>query len=158
MSETTKQRSLDKLFGKDRVVRKAPEGAPSDERGTGVAQSDAASGGASAPPSRSKRAESAASSAPAARAGSSRASAGRRVATSPAEKPVEGPGGYLGKGRYRRGDGVLEKSSVYLRPDQVQALRVAAATKGDPHGATMSEIIQSLLDQHGYCDPEQRKG
>ena len=48
---------------------------------------------------------------------------------------------------------MLEKPSVYVRPDQARALRMAAAAKDDPNGKTMSEIIQSLLDQNGYRDP-----
>jgi hypothetical protein len=143
MSESTRQRSLDKLFGKERPVRRATAGEDASPAGEATAAEAPAS------PAQRKRA----SVSPAKRAGT-----GRTSGALPAEeKAQEGPGGYLGKGRYRRGDGVMEKSSVYLRPDQVQALRVAAATKDDPNGTTMSEIIQSLLDAHGYGAPEHRK-
>ena len=137
MSENTKKRSLDKLFG-TKEVRDAP--------------SDAAGNGDS-PPSPTARK-------PAAKKGRSKGSK-RSTATKPSKKAAEpevtedaGPGGYLGEGRYRRGDGVMEKPSIYVRPDQARALRMAAAAKDDPNGKTMSDIIQSLLDQHGYRDPK----
>ena len=138
MSENTKKRSLDKLFG-TKEVRDAP--------------ADAAGDGEAAPSPTAKK--------PAATKGRGTTtkrstSAKTRAKKTTAPEPTEGagPGGYLGEGRYRRGDGVMEKPSIYVRPDQARALRMAAAVKDDPNGKTMSEIIQSLLDQHGYCDPQ----
>lgn len=138
MSENTKKRSLDKLFG-TKEVRDAP--------------SDASSDGDTPPsPAPSK---------PAAKKGRGKTTkrsmpvkprAKNAAKTEPEPTEDAGPGGYLGEGRYRRGDGVMEKPSIYVRPDQARALRMAAAVKDDPNGKTMSEIIQSLLDQHGYCD------
>lgn len=138
MSENTKKRSLDKLFGTKEV-----RDAPSDAAGHGE---DNSSPTPSKPAAKKGRAETAERSTPA-----------KPRAEKAAElEPVgdAGPGGYLGEGRYRRGDGVMEKPSIYVRPDQARALRMAAAVKDDPNGKTMSEIIQSLLDQHGYCDPQ----
>ena len=109
MSDTSKKRSLEKLFGTKKAAP-SPEPPPPTE-GPRQGPSAAADAGTEA-----------------------------------------GPGGYLGEGRYRRGGGVMEKPSLYVRPDQARALRMAAAAKDDPNGKTMSEIVQSLLDQHGYCD------
>ena len=138
MSENTKKRSLDKLFG-TKEVRDAP--------------ADTANDGSDSPSPTAKK--------PAAKKGRGKTTKRSTSAKSRAKKagapdPSEdaGPGGYLGEGRYRRGDGVMEKPSIYVRPDQARALRMAAAVKDDPNGKTMSEIIQSLLDQHGYCDPQ----
>jgi hypothetical protein len=136
MSENTKKRSLDKLFG-TKEVRNAPPDADGDAAPSPTAKKSAAKKGSGkeAKPSRPT---------------------GKRAKKAAQPEPAEdaGPGGYLGEGRYRRGDGVLEKPSVYVRPDQARALRMAAAAKDDPNGKTMSEIIQSLLDEHGYRDPQ----
>lgn len=138
MSENTKKRSLDKLFG-TKEVRAAPADAASDG-------SDSPSPTAKKPTAGKGRGKTTKRPTPA----KSRA---KKTAT-PDPSEDAGPGGYLGEGRYRRGDGVMEKPSIYVRPDQARALRMAAAVKDDPNGKTMSEIIQSLLDQHGYCDPQ----
>ena len=61
--------------------------------------------------------------------------------------------GYLGMGQYARGDGVVERITPYVRPDQAEALRVAVARKRDPRGRDVSQIIQSLLDEAGYKGP-----
>lgn len=139
MSENTKKRSLDKLFG-TKEVRDAPP--------------DASGDGEAAPfPAPSKPATKKGGGKTTKRSTPARPRAKKTAAPEPAEDA--GPGGYLGEGRYRRGDGVMEKPSIYVRPDQARALRMAAAVKDDPNGKTMSEIIQSLLDQHGYCNPQQ---
>lgn len=138
MSENTKKRSLDKLFG-TKEVRDAPADAASDDK-------------AAPSPAAKKPAPKKARGTTTKRSPSTKARAKKTAAPEPTEDA--GPGGYLGEGRYRRGDGVMEKPSIYVRPDQARALRMAAAVKDDPNGKTMSEIIQSLLDQHGYCDPQ----
>jgi len=58
--------------------------------------------------------------------------------------------GYIGLGRYSRSDGIVERITPYVRPDQAEALRVAVARKSDPRGTDISQIIQSLLDEAGY--------
>lgn len=58
--------------------------------------------------------------------------------------------GYIGLGRYSRSDGVVERITPYVRPDQAEALRIAVARKNDPRGTDVSQIIQSLLDEAGY--------
>lgn len=152
MSETTKKRSLDKLFGTSQSVRKT---AAEVDGQSGADAADTSREVAAAKPR--KRSSTVPSSAkrPTVNAPS------KPVAKSPAASPSDasadaGPGGYLGKSRYRRGEGVLVKPSIYVRPDQAHALRMAAAAKDDPNGETMSEIIQALLDEHGYCDPRYR--
>ena len=60
------------------------------------------------------------------------------------------PSGYIGMGRYSRSDGVVERITPYVRPDQAEALRIAVARKSDPRGTDISQIIQSLLDEAGY--------
>lgn len=67
------------------------------------------------------------------------------------------PTGYVGKGKYRRHDGIFERISPYVFPDQAQALRMAAASRSDPNGTDISEIVQSVLDRAGYCDPATAK-
>ena len=64
------------------------------------------------------------------------------------EEPA--PSGYIGLGKYSRADGVVERITPYVRPDQAEALRVAVARKNDPRGRDVSQIIQSLLDEAGY--------
>lgn len=64
------------------------------------------------------------------------------------EEPA--PSGYIGLGRYTRSDGVVERITPYVRPDQAEALRIAVARKTDPRGTDVSQIIQSLLDEAGY--------
>jgi hypothetical protein len=66
-------------------------------------------------------------------------------------EPEEAQSGYIGLGRYAREDGILERITPYVRPDQAEALRVAVARKRDPRGRDISRIIQSLLDEAGYC-------
>jgi hypothetical protein len=58
--------------------------------------------------------------------------------------------GYIGLGRYSRSDGIVERITPYVRPDQAEALRLAVARKSDPRGTDISQIIQSLLDEAGY--------
>lgn len=58
--------------------------------------------------------------------------------------------GYLGGGKYARDGEVVERITPYVRPDQAEALRIAVATKRDPRGRDMSQIVQSLLDEAGY--------
>lgn len=160
MSENTKKRSLDKLFGSAPNVRTPKDEEPATARPVEGASPSARSrkGGApaGAPATRS-------TSRTAAKPTASRTRVSSAVISSTGSedrvvKPDDdaGPGGYLGKSRYRRGDGVLVKPSIYVRPDQAHALRMSAAAKDDPNGETMSEIIQALLDQHGYCDPKHR--
>lgn len=60
------------------------------------------------------------------------------------------PSGYMGLGRYARVDGVVERITPYVRPDQAEALRLAAARKNDPRGTDISQIVQALLDEAGY--------
>lgn len=69
-----------------------------------------------------------------------------------AEKSEEETGktGYLGNGRYRRKDGIVERVDVYLSPEQAKALRVAAATRDDPNGTSVSEIVGTLIEKAGY--------
>lgn len=88
----------------------------------------------------------------------------RRGATSTASRQGRGGGnasgghttveaqtsGYIGLGRYSRSDGIVERITPYVRPDQAEALRVAVARKSDPRGKDISQIIQSLLDEAGY--------
>ena len=136
MSENTKKRSLDKLFG-TKEVRDVPAAGDAEATPSPTAKKPAAKKGRGETTKRSTSAKTRA-----------------KKTTFPAPPEDAGPGGYLGEGRYRRGDGVMEKPSIYVRPDQARALRMAAAVKDDPNGKTMSEIIQSLLDQHGYCDPQ----
>jgi hypothetical protein len=138
MSENTKKRSLDKLFGTKEV-----RDTSSDAAGDGEAVPSSAPSKSAAKKGRGKTTK---------RSAPAKTRAKKTAVPDPAEDA--GPGGYLGEGRYRRGDGVMEKPSIYVRPDQARALRMAAAVKDDPNGKTMSEIIQSLLDQHGYCDPQ----
>lgn len=63
--------------------------------------------------------------------------------------------GYIGLGRYAREDGILERITPYVRPDQAEALRVAVARKRDARGRDISRIIQSLLDEAGYCQSKE---
>ena len=63
--------------------------------------------------------------------------------------------GYLGLGRYGRGDGIMERITPYVRPDQAEALRIAVARKRDPRGKDMSQIVQALLDEAGYRDQDE---
>ena len=65
-------------------------------------------------------------------------------------KEESAPSGYIGLGKYSRADGVVERITPYVRPDQAEALRVAVARKNDPRGRDISQIIQSLLDDAGY--------
>lgn len=59
--------------------------------------------------------------------------------------------GYVGKGTYRRkAKGERKKISIYLSPPAASALRQAAATGEDPRGASMGEIVESLLYANGY--------
>ena len=58
--------------------------------------------------------------------------------------------GYLGNGRYRRKDGVVQRIDVYVPPEMAKALRVAAATREDPNGTSVSEIVCSLVKKAGY--------
>lgn len=69
------------------------------------------------------------------------------------ERDVVGKSGYIGRGRYAREDGILERITPYVRPDQAEALRVAVARKRDPRGKDISRIVQSLLDEAGYQSP-----
>lgn len=65
--------------------------------------------------------------------------------------------GYVGHGRYRQKSGEeKERITPYVRPDQARALRVAAAPGDDPRGSDISEIVRTLLDEAGLCDPAQR--
>jgi hypothetical protein len=61
------------------------------------------------------------------------------------------PSGYIGLGRYSRADGIVERITPYVRPDQAEALRIAVARKNDPRGTDVSQIVQALLDEAGYC-------
>lgn len=61
-----------------------------------------------------------------------------------------GPSGYIGLGRYTRSDGIVERITPYVRPDQAEALRIAVARKNDPRGTDISQIVQALLDEAGY--------
>jgi len=60
------------------------------------------------------------------------------------------PSAYIGLGRYTRSDGIVERITPYVRPDQAEALRLAVARKNDPRGTDVSQIIQTLLDEAGY--------
>lgn len=62
----------------------------------------------------------------------------------------QSPSGYIGLGRYTRSDGIVERITPYVRPDQAEALRLAVARKSDPRGTDISQIIQTLLDEAGY--------
>lgn len=154
MSENTKERSLEKLFGTSRNVREAPDGA---EGQTPPAEAEVPAGTASQS-TRKRSSQTQASAKQSKQTAKSKAPINSDLATSSGSEEEEdvGPGGYLGKSRYKRGDGVLVKPSIYVRPDQAHALRMSAAAKDDPNGETMSEIIQSLLDQNGYCDSKHR--
>jgi len=79
-------------------------------------------------------------------------SRGEGDGTTTVEAPKEevAPSGYIGLGKYSRADGVVERITPYVRPDQAEALRVAVARKNDPRGRDISQIIQSLLDDAGY--------
>jgi hypothetical protein len=68
-----------------------------------------------------------------------------------ADKPEPAPSSYIGLGRYARVDGIVERITPYVRPDQAEALRLAAARKNDPRGTDISQIIQALLDEAGYA-------
>ncbi len=67
-----------------------------------------------------------------------------------------------GRPRQLTADSIAETESqpevgnlhVQLRAESLVALRIAAATKKDPRGRTLNAIIQSLLDENGYCDPK----
>ena len=65
-------------------------------------------------------------------------------------KSGDSPSSYLGLGRYTRVDGVVERITPYVRPDQAEALRIAVARKNDPRGKDVSQIVQTLLDEAGY--------
>lgn len=58
--------------------------------------------------------------------------------------------GYLGNGRYGRKDGVVERLDIYVPPDMAKALRVAAATRDDPNGTSVSEIVRTVVEKAGY--------
>lgn len=73
----------------------------------------------------------------------------------PAEAAGEAPGapqktGYLGNGRYGRADGVVERLDIYVSPETARALRVSAATRDDPNGKDVSEIVRTLIEKAGY--------
>jgi len=154
MSENTKERSLEKLFGTSRNVREAPDGAEGQSPPAQVEVPDEATPQGT----RKRSSRTQASPKQTKQTAKSKAPINSDPATSSGSDEEEdvGPGGYLGKSRYKRGDGVLVKPSIYVRPDQAHALRMSAAAKDDPNGETMSEIIQSLLDQNGYCDSKHR--
>lgn len=58
--------------------------------------------------------------------------------------------GYLGNGRYQRKNGIVERLDVYVPPETAKALRVAAATREDPNGTSVSEILRTLAEKAGY--------
>jgi hypothetical protein len=64
----------------------------------------------------------------------------------------EGPQetGYLGNGRYGRKDGIVERLDIYVSEETAKALRVAAATRDDPNGTSVSEIVRSIIEDAGY--------
>ena len=75
-------------------------------------------------------------------------SAGR--SSEPRAKPDRG--NYLGGGLYRYKGGVARKVSVYLSPELVPALKAAGASRKDPRGTDMSEIVEALVREAGYGD------
>ncbi len=61
--------------------------------------------------------------------------------------------GYIGRSTYRRKRaGLQKKIAIYVSPGVAAALRRAAATGDDPRGASMGEIVESLLRAHGYVE------
>lgn len=87
------------------------------------------------------------------------------AAPSPAARSTSGPGpgtgrgsaggdrgNYLGGGLYRYRGGVARKVSVYLSPELVPALKAAGASRRDPRGTDMSEIVEALVREAGYGD------
>lgn len=75
---------------------------------------------------------------------------GEAGAASVSQGAEQSPSAYLGLGRYTRSDGIVERITPYVRPDQAEALRLAVARKNDPRGTDVSQIIQTLLDEAGY--------
>ena len=139
--QTTRDAALSRLFGNAPEVADDP-GAVHRPLGqsvpTGPAHAQAVAKD-SAPASQGTRAAEGGES----RGGANDASGGRTAAEPRAS-------GYIGLGRYSRSDGIVERITPYVRPDQAEALRVAVARKSDPRGTDISQIIQSLLDEAGY--------
>lgn len=131
-SKTTRDAALSRLFGNDSVDT------PDDNAEAAADAGEAEGGGGPGSPLASNRA---------ALAGTGNAP---RPRDGGGEELATGRSGYLGAGKYAREDQIVERITPYVRPDQAEALRIAVATKRDPRGTDMSQIVQSLLDEAGY--------
>ena len=139
--QTTRDAALSRLFGSNPKVADDPgevrrslgQDAPREPVPAHLATRDSAPGTYGAPSATGGES----------RGGANDVSGGRTAAEPRAS-------GYIGLGRYSRSDGIVERITPYVRPDQAEALRVAVARKSDPRGTDISQIIQSLLDEAGY--------
>ena len=132
--QTTRDAALSRLFGNAPEVADDPgKNTPRDPAPSHAVPKDASLGGRAATSTTGGES----------RGGANDVSGGRTAAEPQAS-------GYIGLGRYSRSDGIVERITPYVRPDQAEALRVAVARKSDPRGTDISQIIQSLLDEAGY--------
>lgn len=148
----TKQNALERLFG-GQQGRPAIQETPKADKATQTAEAQQEGGRqVEAPANTTARRGAKQAATPKGSTGkqSSRRETVRQSATMKQEARPVPISGYVGRGRYVRQKGELERVTPYIRPDQATALRMAAASKHDPRGKDISQIIQSVLDEAGY--------
>lgn len=137
--QTTRDAALSRLFGNAASEERA-DAAPADQSDAPTPENAQRENESSAarPPSTEKE-----------RQAQKRGRGGAAEAAA-AHEVEQSSSAYIGLGRYARSDGIVERITPYVRPDQAEALRIAVARKNDPRGTDVSQIIQTLLDEAGY--------